>query len=147
MDQQRLNGGCYSVHMDGTEFDANKFSLEITDNSAVASKGGLPNGVLIGDCSASGTLTVDQDEFAKLEAMAKKAGSWQALPPVDIMGYAKVGKIERKVEAFGCKFKLGSVVNADASSSDEELIEIPFDVTSRDFIKINGVPYKKYKNK
>lgn len=146
MDEQRLNGSCYSVHMDGTEFDAQKFSLDITDNSAVATKGGLPNGVLIGDCAASGTLTVDQDEFAKIEAMAKKAGSYQKMPPVDMMGYAKVGKIEKKVEAFGCKLKLGNVVNADASSTDEELIEIPFDVTSRDFVKINGVPYKKYKN-
>ena len=147
METQRFNGGCYSVHMDGTEFDAHKFSLEITDNSAVATKGGLPNGVLIGDCSASGTLTVDADEFAKIEAMAKKAGSYQMMPTVDMMGYAKVGKTQKKVEAFGCKLKLGSVVDADASNTDEDLTEIPFDVTSRDFVKINGTPYKKYKNK
>lgn len=146
MKEQRLNGTCYSVHMEGTEFDAHKFTLDITDNSAVATKGGLPNGVLIGDCSASGTLSVDADEFKKIEAKAKTAGSFQNMPPVDLMGYAKVGNIEKKVEAFGCKLKLGSVVNADASSTDEELIEIPFDVTSRDFVKINGIPYKKYKN-
>lgn len=141
MTKQRYNGLSFDVDTGEMAFQAKKFSLEITDNSAVAKRRGRPDGYVIGDVEASGEIVVDRDALKVITAAAKSAGSFQALKPFDMMAFAKVADDELKVEAFGCRLKVSSLVDVDKSSADETEFTIPFDVTSPDFVKIDGVPY------
>jgi hypothetical protein len=141
MGYQKINGKSFSTSIGDLDIYVSKFSLEISDESAVATSHGRPNGYLLGNVSASGEIEVDASEFAKLSAAAKEAGSWQALDVFDIHSYAKVGDIERKVEAFGCRLKLSKILDVDDSSADATTHTIPYDVVSEDFVSIDGVPY------
>ena len=60
-----------------------------------------------------------------------------------MIAIAAVGDDEMRVEAYGCRLKVSSLLDIDKSSADETEFTIPFDVTSPDFIKIDGVPYVK----
>jgi len=141
--KQRINGLSFDVDCGSFSLKVLKFSLDITDNGKVAKRAGRPSGYLLGDVEASGTITVGPDGLKTLAEAAKSAGSWQQLAPFDINSYAKVGDDEVKVEAFGCKVRLSKMLDIDKSSSEETTHELPFDVTSEDFVKINGVPYAK----
>ena len=63
------------------------------------------------------------------------------MEPFDIMFYGKTSKDEMKVEAFGCRIKLSDILDIDKKGGQASLFKIPFDVTSPDFVHINGVPY------
>jgi hypothetical protein len=139
----RINGKSFTTSVGDLDVHVDKFSLEIEDESAVAMKRGRPDGNLRGNVSASGEIELDAAEFGKLSAQARSAGSWQDLEEFDIVSYAKVGDTERKVEVFGCKLKLSSVLDVDQSSADKTVHTIQFDVTSPDFVRIDGVPYAK----
>lgn len=141
MSWQKINGKSFTISVGDLPIYVNKFSLEITDDSAVAMKRGRPDGYLQGNVSAAGEIEVDTVEFARLSAAAKNAGSWQQLAPFDINAYAKSGDSERRIEAFGCKLKLSNVLEVDDSSADKTVHTIPFDVTGEDFVHIDGVPY------
>ena len=45
------------------------------------------------------------------------------------------------MEAFGCKLKVSSLLDIDPKGGSKTTHKVPFDVTSPDFIRINGVPY------
>lgn len=137
----RISGMNYNVTVGDTMIQVDTCTLTITDNSAVAQTGGVPDGSVDGDVAASGELMVNASQFALISAEAKKAGSWRAMPTFDNMFYAKTAKDEMKVEAFGCKFKLSDLLDIDRKGGQAQLIKLPFDVTSPDFIHINGVPY------
>ena len=122
-------------------FNGMSFTLDITDNTAVAKRNGRPDGWLQGDVEASGTLTVDRDGMRALKELASSAGSWQGIEPFDISSYASAGDDEFKVEAFGCKLRVNKLLDIDKSSTDEALFELPYDVTSPDFVNIDDVPY------
>lgn len=139
--KQRFNGLSFDIDTGEMALTAKKFTLEITDNSAVAKRKGRPDGYVVGDVEASGEIVVDRDGLKTVTAAARNAGSFQALKPFDIMGYAKVGDDELKIEAFGCRLKVSALLDIDTSSSDETEFTIPYDVTSSDFVKIDGVPY------
>ncbi len=147
MNNTRMNGKAFSFNVGTMDLKADKWNLGITDNSAVAKKNGRPDGTLPGDVEASGEVTLDRIEFKKLSAAAKKAGSWQDMETFNIVSYAKVGTDENKVEAFGCKFKLESVLDVDKGSTDKTSFSLKFDVTSPDFVRIDGVPYIKPEKK
>ncbi len=138
---QKINGKSFATVIGALPIYVNKFSLEITDDSQVAMKRGRPDGWLKGNVSAAGEIEVDAAEFAKLSAAAKAAGSWQGLPPFDINSFAAAGGVVRRVEAFGCKLKLSTVLDVDDSVADKTVHTIPFDVTGEDFVSIDGVPY------
>lgn len=138
---QRINGKSFSTSVGDLDLHVSKFSLEISDDGAVAMKNGRPDGHLLGNVSASGEITVDASEFSKLSAAARAAGSWQGLDVFDINSFAKVGDTERRVEAFGCKLKLSSILDQDESAVDKTEHVIQFDVTSPDFVQVDGVPY------
>lgn len=139
--KQRFNGLSFDVDSGEMAFQAKKFSLEITDNSAVAKRRGRPDGYIVGDVEANGEIVVDRDALKVITAAAKNAGSFQALKPFDMMAFAKVGEDEFKVEAFGIRLKVSSLLDIDKSNADETEFTIPYDVTSPDFVKIDGVPY------
>lgn len=141
--KQRFNGLSFDIDTGDMALHVKKFSLEITDNSAVAKRNGRPDGFVLGDVEASGEIVVDRDGLKIITKAAEKAGSFQALKPFDMIAIAAVGDDEMRVEAYGCRLKVSSLLDIDKSSADETEITIPFDVTSPDFIKIDGVPYVK----
>ncbi|MDV9031315.1 phage protein, partial [Pseudomonas sp. RAC1] len=116
-------------------------TLDITDNSAVAQTKGVPDGWVEGDVAASGELELDTTNFNLVIEAAGKAGSFRELEAFDQLFYAKTPTDEIRVEAFGCKFKVSSLLNIDAKGGEKSKHKLPFDVTSPDFIRINGVPY------
>jgi hypothetical protein len=141
MNKQRFNGLGFVLDLGVSALKVQKFSLDITDNSAVAKRNGRPDGNLRGDVEASGTITVDRDGLRAFVELAKSAGSWQEMDPFDINAFGSAGDDTVKVEAFGCRVKVNKLLDIDKNSSDETVFELPFDVTSPDFVKIDGVPY------
>ena len=137
----RFNGLSFDIDLGDIGIKVKKFTLDIEDNSAVAKQNGRPNGELRGAVSASGEIVVDRAGLKAFTAMAKKAGSFQEMPTFDIHSFGKVGDDELKIEAFGCKVKLSKLLDIDKDSSDETEFTLPYEVTSPDFVKIDGVPY------
>ena len=72
---------------------------------------------------------------------ARSAGSFRELAPFDQVFFAKAGDEELRVEAFGCRLKISSLLNIDPKGAEKTKHKVPFDVSSPDFIHINGVPY------
>ncbi|UDQ97950.1 phage protein [Lentisphaerota bacterium WC36G] len=140
----RLNGLGFNLTLNTTDIKADKWSLSVSDDGSVATKDGLPDGWLKGAVAGSGEVTMDRTEFKKMSAEAKKAGSWQGMPTFNLISYAKVGNDECLIEAYGCKFKMDSVLDADKNSSDKTTFTLKYDVTSPDFVKIDGVPYAEF---
>lgn len=126
--------GASLIHFEG-------FSLTITDNTAVAMTHGVPDGFVDGDTSAEGEFDVDENNFELLLAEAKKAGSFKAIPPLDVVTTANTETLSRKIEVFGCKFKISDLLSLDPKGGEKHKTKLPFLVTGREFIRINGVPY------
>lgn len=137
----RLSGMNFNVNMGDIMVHVDTATLSITDNSAVSQTSGVPDGYVDGDVSASGELNVNASQFTLISDAAKAAGSWRAMETFDIMFYGKTAKDEMKVEAFGCRIKLSDILDIDKKGGQASLIKVPFDVTSPDFVHINGVPY------
>ncbi|MBI9080275.1 MAG: DUF2597 family protein [Pseudodesulfovibrio sp.] len=138
---KRISGKSFDTTIGDMLVHVDKLTLSITDNSGVAKSGGVPNGYVDGDVEASGEVEMDVANFNLLSEQAKAAGSWRGMPTFDIHTYANTGDEEFKVEAFGCKFKLESLLDNDSKGGEKTVLKIAFDVTSPDFIHINGVPY------
>lgn len=141
MSNKRFNGLSFDFNLGDFRINAKKFSLDITDNSTFAKRDGRPNGFLVGDVEATGTITLDRDGLGKFTEAARAAGSFQDLEPFDITAYAKAGDDYIVIKAYGCRVKLNKLLNVDTSSTDETEFELPFDVTAPEFVEIDGVPY------
>ncbi|HCE9329783.1 TPA: DUF2597 family protein [Pseudomonas aeruginosa] len=137
----RISGMNFDITLGDLQVHVEKATLDITDNSAVAQTRGVPDGFVDGDVTASGEYELDAANFALLIEAAKRAGSFRKLKPVDSLFYAKAGDSEVRVEAFGCKLKVSSLLDIDPKGGSKTTHKVPFDVTSPDFIRINGVPY------
>ena len=137
----RISGINFDITLGDLQVHVEKATLDITDNSAVAQTRGVPDGFVDGDVTASGEYELDATNFALLIEAAKRAGSFRKLKPVDSLFYAKAGDSEVRVEAFGCKLKVSSLLDIDPKGGTKTTHKVPFDVTSPDFIRINGVPY------
>ncbi|MFU3247720.1 phage protein [Pseudomonas paraeruginosa] len=137
----RISGMNFDVNMGDTLVHVEKATLDITDNSAVAQTGGVPDGHVDGDVTASGELELDSANFALVMEAARRAGSFRKIDPADCLFFAKAGVDEIRVEAFGCKLKVSSLLDIDPKGGAKTVHKFPFGVTSPDFIRINGVPY------
>ncbi|MBB2884454.1 DUF2597 family protein [Pseudomonas sp. NPDC086112] len=137
----RIGGKNFDVNLGDLLVHVENCTLDITDNTAVAQSGGVPNGHVDGDVSASGEMEFDTSNFNLLIEAARTAGSFRELEPFDSVFFAKAGEEELRVEAFGCKLKVSSLLNIDPQGGEKSKHRVPFDVTSPDFIRINGVPY------
>lgn len=137
----RISGKNFEITVGDFAVDVSNASLEITDNGSVAKYHGNPNGYLDGDVEANGELQLDSTNLNLVLEAAKRAGSFRELDPFDIVFYAKTNGEERKVEAFGCKLKISSLLDIDSNGGEMSLTTVTFDVTSPDFIRINGTPY------
>lgn len=138
---QRISGKNIDVNVGDLLVHVDKATLELEDSTAVAKDNGIPNGWVDGEVSASGELEVDVANLKMLTEAAKAGGSWKALPEFDILFYANTGTEEFKVEAFGCKIKISSLLDKDSAGGNKHVSKLPFDVTDPDFVRINGVPY------
>src|SRR5690606_9969396 len=137
----RIGGKNFDINVGDLQVHVETCALDTTDNSAVAQDRGVPNGLVDGDVSASGEFELDSNNFALLIEAAGRAGSFRKLEPFDCVFFAKAGTEEMRVEAFGCKLKVSSLLNIDSKGGEKTKHKVPFDVTSPDFIRINGVPY------
>lgn len=142
MTGQNFSGKNYKMRMlDGILIHGETATLNITDNSAVAQTGGLPNGMVDGDVAADGEIVLDTVGFNTLMDYAAKYGSFQAMPAGDISFYAGSDGFEQHIEAYGCKLKISALLNLDSKGGSKHTHTIPFVVTSPDFVRINGIPY------
>ncbi len=137
----RIGGKNFDVNLGDTKVHVETATLDITDNTAVAQNKGVPNGHVDGDVTASGEMELDIVNFQLLKDQAATAGSFRALEPFDIVFYAKAGDSEIKYEAFGCKIRLSSLLNIDPKGGTKSTVKVQYDVTSPDFVHIDGVPY------
>ncbi len=110
---KRISGMSFDVYVDGDLIHIEKISLDITDNSAAAQTRGVPDGYVDGDVAAEGEIEVSSKVLQVLTAKARSAGSWRGISPVDFLFYAKAGSEEMKVESFGNKLQLNSVLDGD----------------------------------
>jgi len=137
----RLSGKNFATMISDTMIQVDTATVSITDNSAVAQTNGVPDGHVDGDVAANGELVVNASNFRLLSEAAKAAGSWRGMDTFDIMFYGKTNQDEVKVECFGCKIKLSDLLDLDTKGGSTTNFKIPFDVTSPDFVHIDGVPY------
>ncbi|MBN3864648.1 DUF2597 family protein [Pseudomonas frederiksbergensis] len=137
----RIGGKNFDVNLGDLLVHVESCTLDITDNTAVAQSGGVPNGHVDGDVAASGEMEFDTSNFNLLIEAARTAGSFRELEPFDSVFFAKAGEEELRIEAFGCKLKVSSLLSIDPKGGEKSKHKVPFDVTSPDFIRINGVPY------
>ncbi|WP_319780801.1 DUF2597 family protein [Maridesulfovibrio sp.] len=138
---QRLSGKNFDVSLGDISLHVEKATVSIEDNSATVKDRGVPNGWVDGDVGASGELEVDAQNLNLITEAASSAGSFRELEEFDILFFAKAGNDEMKVEAFGCKLKIESLLDIDSKGGEKHISKIPFEITSPDFIRINGVPY------
>lgn len=139
----RIGGKDVNVNIGGLLVQFASISITITDNRAVAKTSGVPNGYVDGDASAAGEVEVDTANFNLIIEAAKKAGSFKDLEPWDVVFNAETARETLNIEAFGCLFKISDLLNADSNGTEVLKHKLPFDVTDKDFIRINGVPYLK----
>lgn len=117
-------------------------TLSIEDASGVGKSKGVPTSRVDGEVGGSGDIVLDISNFNIVSEQAKRAGSWRGLPTFDLLFYANDNRGEEfKVEAFGCALRLESLVNVDSKGGEKSTVTLKYDVTSPDFVRINGVPY------
>lgn len=138
---KRISGKDFDVNIGDYLVPVKNCTLSITDNRAVAMTNGVPDGYTDGDASASGEIELDVQHFQTIVDAAKAAGSYKQLTPFDIVFNATVPDQEMRIEAFDCLLKISDLLSIDPSSSDKATVKLPFDVTGKDFLRINGVPY------
>ncbi|MBG5991922.1 DUF2597 family protein [Proteus mirabilis] len=141
MSGKRISGQSIDFNIDGDLVHVEKVSFSITDNTGVAQTNGVPDGYVNGDVSAEGELELSTKYLNVITAKARSAGSWRAIPLVDLMWYAKAGTEELKVESFGCKLNVTDILDVDPKGGAVMTHKIKFIVTSPDFVRINGIPY------
>lgn len=137
----RIGGKNFDVNLGDLLIHVENCTLDITDNTAVAQSKGVPDGHVDGDVSASGEMEFDTSNFNLLIEAARSAGSFRALEPFDIVFFASTPSEELRVEAFGCKLRVSSLLGITQKGGETSKHKVPYDVTSPDFIRINGVPY------
>jgi len=137
----KIGGKNFDITLGDLTVHVEACTLDITDNTAVAQTRGVPNGHVEGDVAAAGEMEFDTTNFNLLIEAAKTAGSFRALEPFDSVFFAKAGEEELRIEAFGCKLRLSNILTIDPKGGTKNTHKVPYDVTSPDFIKINGVPY------
>ncbi|NWB99080.1 DUF2597 family protein [Pseudomonas gingeri] len=137
----RIGGKNFDVNLGDLQVHVESCTLDITDNSKTALTRGVPNGHVDGDVAAAGDFELDTTNFNLLIEAARSAGSFRKLEPFDAVFFAKAGEEELRIEAFGCKLKVSSLLSIDPKGGEKSKHKVPFEVTSPDFIRINGVPY------
>lgn len=138
---QHISGSDVYVSVGTQLVHVKQFSLNIDDGVKTVSTQGIVHGHVRGATSASGEITVDTENFKLIIEEARRAGSFQEMETFDIVGLGKTIDQDYRVKAFGCKLKLSKVLDASGDGGDKLEHTLPYDVTSPDFVEIDGVPY------
>ncbi|MDD1792522.1 DUF2597 family protein [Enterovibrio sp. ZSDZ42] len=138
---QRISGKNLKFLLGGLKINAQKWTLSITDGDAVTYTNGIPDGYVDGEVSAAGDLEVNTANFNLILAAAKVKGSFRGLGTFDAKGFGAVGRDVLNIDMFGVKLKISDLIDADSAGGSALIHKITFDITSPDFININGVPY------
>lgn len=137
-------------HLSGQDFDimigdilvhVESMSASITDNRKPTMTRGVPNGYVNGDVTCTGDIELDTVNFQLIKDAAKAAGSFREMRPFDIVVIGKNVDNENKQELFGCLLTVSDLLNIDSKGGDKQKHKLPFEVTSPDFVRIDGVPY------
>ncbi|MGY2226460.1 phage protein [Pseudomonas gingeri] len=137
----RIGGKNFDINLGDLQVHVESCTLDITDNSAVALTKGVPDGHVDGDVAGAGEFEFDTNNFNLLIEAARAAGSFRQLAPFDAVFFAKAGEEELRIEAFGCKLKVSSLLSVDPKGGEKSKHKVQFSVGSPDFVRINGVPY------
>lgn len=136
-----ISGADVDVMLGTTAINIKQYSLNIEDGGKPTQTRGVSHGYVSGAVSASGEITVDTENFQLIMAEARAAGSFQQLPPMDIIGLGETIDQKFKTAAFDCKLKLSKVLDAGGDGGDKLEHSIPYEVTGKRFVEIDGVPY------
>lgn len=137
---ERITGKSFDFTINGMTVNVKSATLDITDNSKVTTTNGIPDGWCSGECTAAGEIELDMRNKDIFRDLARAAGSWREIPEADLMFFAKAGSSELKVEAFGCKIILSSLLNVDPKGGEASTTKLKYEVSSPDFVKIDGIP-------
>lgn len=141
MSVKQLSGKDIASMVGGTSVIFEEATLKINDGRKVVYRRGVPVGYVDGPCSAEGTIKVDHENFLLIQGKAESAGSWKAIEPFDINFLADVAAGQKNIDAHGCLIKPEDLLNAKAEGGESDFVTIKYEVTSKDFVHINGVPY------
>lgn len=141
MSGTKISGQELDVFIAGVLVHFEKITLSIEDASKATHSKGVPNGQVKGKLSATGEVEVDTDNFLLIIEAARIAGSFQKLPAWDAVFHADTSNQALNVIAHSCLLKISSLIDASGEGGEKLVHKLPFEVTSKDFIHINGVPY------
>ena len=137
----RLSGKSFDTHFGDALVHVESLTASIEDGRTVVKDNGIPNGYVDGECGCSGEIEVDWANYLLILQEARRAGSWKGMEPKDITTFGSAGDEEARIELFGCLLKISDLLNIDPKGGEKSRVKLPFDVTGRDFVRINGVPY------
>lgn len=138
---QKLSGYDIGVTIGNYAVQFIEVTASIEDNSKAVMTRNRPNGHVRGGVSCTGEITVDTDNLNIMLEAAKGAGSWQEMEPFDIVMNGETNSSTMNLELFECLTKLSDLLNASANGEEKLQHKIPYEVTGKDFVRINGVPY------
>jgi hypothetical protein len=141
MSKQHISGQDFDVMIGDLLVHVESMSASITDNRQAVQTRGIPDGYVNGDVACTGDIEVDAKNFNLIIESAKNAGSFRDLKPFDIIAVAKTTDSQQKFELFGCLLKISDLLSIESKGADKSKNKIGFEVTSSDFVRINGVPY------
>lgn len=138
---QHISGRDFKILLGALFIQVESMSATITDNTAPAMTQGMPDGYVQGSKTCAGQIVVDSKNFTILSIAAGIAGSWSELEAFTITIAAATSANAQALALYGCKLRIDELINIDPSSTDKTKHTLSFDVTDKDFVKINGVSY------
>lgn len=137
----RASGADVNVSVGNMIINFEEVTATIEDSSAASMSRGRPNGHTRGTVKCSGEITMDTANVKLMIEAARKAGSFQEMEPFDIVMNAETVQDQLNIELFECLIKMSDLLNANANGEEKLTHKLPFEVTGKDFVRINGVPY------
>lgn len=137
----RLTGQHFDVMLGDLLVNVEEATLDIEDSSGENQTNGVPDGWLLGAVKAGGELKLTSREFKKVTEIARSAGSFREIPPFDLGFSADSGDEQQSIEAFGCKLVITSLLGIKGEGGEKNIHTLPYRVTNKQFVKVDGVPY------
>lgn len=137
----RLSGKDMGFMLGDLRIVAEEVTLNIEDGRVGVMSGGVPDGHVDGETKASGDITIDTKNFGLIIEAAKSAGSFKELDTFDMVFNGESRTEKLNIEAFGCLLKVSDLFNASSAGGEKLKHKINYEVTSKDFVRINGIPY------
>lgn len=141
MSHKHLGGADFDIMIGDLLVHVENMTATISDNRQAVMTRGVPNGYVDGDVSCSGDIELDTKNFNLVTEVARTYGSFREMPTFDIIYMGKNVSGQHKQELYGCLINVSDLLNNDSKGGEKLKHKLPFQVTSPDFVRINGVPY------